>query len=257
MKYKFLIKMINILCLFSWSTWLIIVLGIIFIFWVIWGGREEYDFVGVKPLTTPTLFDKNIPDEYVSNFPDTLIKIGNVDSNLNNKNDKLFNKGEDIVYEVLQDILESTIERNIRPDFLKNPETGKNLELDCYCEEYALAVEYNGVQHYKFPSVYHKTEEEFYNQVYRDRLKRKLCDEAGIYLISVPYWVDIYDSKEEHLKDKTSSKNIFANRNTRYKRIYNYLYEKIGEYFKNIFPQEENGEEPENPYTGWSEYSTF
>lgn len=251
--------MINILCLFSWSTWLIIVLVIIFIFWVVWGGREEYDFVGVKPLTTPSLFGKDIPNDYLQHdsISDSLIRIGNVNPKPQNQPTKLLNKGEDIVYEVLQEILESEVERNIRPDFLRNPETGKNLELDCYCEEYALAVEYNGVQHYKFPSVYHKTEEEFYNQVYRDRLKKKLCDEAGVYLISVPYWVDIYDSQEEHLNDKNTFKNSFANRNTRYKRIYKYLYEKIGEYFKNIFPQEQNDDETEDIYSGWGEYSSF
>lgn len=251
--------MINILCLFSWSTWLIIVLVIIFIFWVVWGGREEYDFVGVKPLTTPSLFGKDIPNDYLQHdsISDSLIRIGNVNPKPQNQPTKLLNKGEDIVYEVLQEILESEVERNIRPDFLRNPETGKNLELDCYCEEYALAVEYNGVQHYKFPSVYHKTEEEFYNQVYRDRLKKKLCDEAGVYLISVPYWVDIYDSQEEHINDKNTFKNSFANRNTRYKRIYKYLYEKIGEYFKNIFPQEQNDDETEDIYSGWGEYSSF
>lgn len=251
--------MINILCLFSWSTWLIIVLVIIFIFWVVWGGREEYDFVGVKPLTTPSLFGKDIPNDYLQHdsISDSLIRIGNVNPKPQNQPTKLLNKGEDIVYEVLQEILESEVERNIRPDFLRNPESGKNLELDCYCEEYALAVEYNGVQHYKFPSVYHKTEEEFYNQVYRDRLKKKLCDEAGVYLISVPYWVDIYDSQEEHLNDKNTFKNSFANRNTRYKRIYKYLYEKIGEYFKNIFPQEQNDDETEDIYSGWGEYSPF
>jgi len=251
--------MINILCLFSWSTWLIITLVIIFIFWVIWGGRDEYDFVGVKPLTTPSLFGKDIPNDYqhYDSISDSLIRIADVNLKPQTQTNKLLNKGEDIVYEVLQEILESEIERNIRPDFLRNPETGKNLELDCYCEEYALAVEYNGVQHYKFPSVYHKTEEEFYNQVYRDRLKKKLCDEAGVYLISVPYWVDIYDSQEEHINDKNTFKNSFANRNTRYKRIYKYLYEKIGEYFKNIFPQEQNDDETEDIYSGWGEYSVF
>jgi hypothetical protein len=235
------------------------VLVIIFIFWVVWGGREEYDLVGVKPLTTPSLFGKDIPNDYLQHdsISDSLIRIGNVNPKPQNQPTKLLNKGEDIVYEVLQEILESEVERNIRPDFLRNPETGKNLELDCYCEEYALAVEYNGVQHYKFPSVYHKTEEEFYNQVYRDRLKKKLCDEAGVYLISVPYWVDIYDSQEEHLNDKNTFKNSFANRNTRYKRIYKYLYEKIGEYFKNIFPQEQNDDETEDIYSGWGEYSSF
>ena len=30
--------------------------------------------------------------------------------------------------------------------------TGKSLELDCYNVEYGVALEYNGIQHYKFPN---------------------------------------------------------------------------------------------------------
>jgi len=35
-----------------------------------------------------------------------------------------------------------------RPNFLKNPKTGFNLELDGYCEELKLAFEYDGEQHF-------------------------------------------------------------------------------------------------------------
>ena len=39
---------------------------------------------------------------------------------------------------------------SIRPDFLKYPKTGKNLELDMYNEDLKLALEYDGVHHRKF-----------------------------------------------------------------------------------------------------------
>lgn len=76
-----------------------------------------------------------------------------------------------------------------RPDFLMNPETGKNLELDCYNEELGIALEYNGIQHYVFPNKFHKTQEEFDAQRSRDKYKKEQCERSGIYLISVPYEV--------------------------------------------------------------------
>ena len=76
-----------------------------------------------------------------------------------------------------------------RPDFLKNPESGKNFELDMYNEELALAVEYNGVQHYVFPNVFQTDEAKFLEGLRHDDAKRRLCDSSGVYLIVVPYTV--------------------------------------------------------------------
>ena len=76
-----------------------------------------------------------------------------------------------------------------RPKFLQNPVTGGiyNLELDCYNPELKLAVEYNGIQHYKYIPYFHKNKEAFLNQKYRDEMKRTKCKENGIRLIEVPY----------------------------------------------------------------------
>ena len=76
----------------------------------------------------------------------------------------------------------------VRPDFLKNPATGYNLELDGYCEELKLAFEYDGEQHYHdftFRFQKNKTLKEIKK---RDELKNKLCKEHGIVLIRIPYW---------------------------------------------------------------------
>jgi hypothetical protein len=80
-----------------------------------------------------------------------------------------------------------------RPRFLNNPVTfgTNNLELDCYNEELKIAVEYDGAQHYKFIPHFHKTNEAFMNQRYRDYMKDQMCKENGIYLIRVPYTVKI------------------------------------------------------------------
>lgn len=79
--------------------------------------------------------------------------------------------------------------KNTRPDFLKNPLTNRNLELDGYNAELALAFEYNGVQHYRFPNYFHKNEEEFDQQLRRDNYKKDVCNQAGVYLINIPYLV--------------------------------------------------------------------
>lgn len=80
-----------------------------------------------------------------------------------------------------------------RPNFLNNPITDNNLELDCYNEEVGLAVEYNGAQHYKYTPYFHKSKEAFHNQQYRDYIKRDLCKKNGIRLIEVPYTVKVHD----------------------------------------------------------------
>ncbi|GAX85871.1 hypothetical protein CEUSTIGMA_g13287.t1 [Chlamydomonas eustigma] len=49
----------------------------------------------------------------------------------------------------------------IRPLWLINPLTSHPLELDLFCEEKHVAIEYDGPQHYTFPNVYHRTREEF------------------------------------------------------------------------------------------------
>lgn len=82
---------------------------------------------------------------------------------------------------------------SIRPDWLKNPETGYNLELDCYNDDLKLAVEYNGIQHYEWPNFTNQTYDQFMSQVRRDQFKSKVCNENGVYLITVPHKVNYSD----------------------------------------------------------------
>lgn len=89
-------------------------------------------------------------------------------------------------------VLESIFKRpflKYRPDFLRNPVTGNehNLELDCYNPELKLAVEYNGVQHDKYVPYFHRNKEAFLNQKYRDYFKKITCENNNINLIVVPH----------------------------------------------------------------------
>lgn len=83
-----------------------------------------------------------------------------------------------------------------RPPFLRNSVSGSTLELDCYCDELKLAVEYNGEQHYKYIPYFHQNKEAFYNLKYRDEMKQRLCHENGVQLIIVPYTIPLHKIKE-------------------------------------------------------------
>ena len=106
-------------------------------------------------------------------------------------------KGELECRRVLQHLFKKQFNKD-RPDFLRNPVTGGNfnLELDCFDADMKLAVEYNGIQHYKYVPFFHNNKEAFLNQKYRDQMKRQMCKENGVFLIEVPYVV-----KVENIKD--------------------------------------------------------
>jgi len=78
-----------------------------------------------------------------------------------------------------------------RPDFLKNEITMSNLEIDCYCDELKIGIEYNGKQHYEYVPYFHKSKDAFYNTKYRDDMKKRLCKRHGITLITIPYTIPV------------------------------------------------------------------
>lgn len=122
------------------------------------------------------------------------------------KRKKCENKNENHCRSVLEKIFNKPFP-TIRPDFLKSPKTGKNLELDCFNEDMGLALEYNGVQHYKFSPYFHKTKKDFLSQVHRDDWKRNKCREKGIILLEIPYWITM-DKLENYIKKELKKKGI-------------------------------------------------
>jgi len=114
-------------------------------------------------------------------------------------------KGEKECRRALQDLFKRPFNK-ARPDFLRNPVTGGNfnLELDCFCAELGLAVEYSGIQHYKFTKYFHKNKEAFLNQKYRDDMKKRICKEYGVNLIEVPYTVKVEEIRDYLIRNLKS-----------------------------------------------------
>jgi hypothetical protein len=112
-----------------------------------------------------------------------------------------------------------------RPDFLKNPETNRCLEIDAYHPGLKIGIEYNGIQHYKFPNHIHfdtpEGKKAFRDGLARDLLKKDLCKKHGITLIDIPYWIDTCDKKDgEWVYKKTTDSEKWG-------RIKRYLESKI------------------------------
>ena len=74
---------------------------------------------------------------------------------------------------------------NIRPKWLVNPKTGQKLEIDGYSEKLKVAFEYQGIQHIRFNSLYHKTESDFQNRLDLDLVKAELIKQKGIKLVLI------------------------------------------------------------------------
>ena len=178
----------KLFCLVSWKFWALILIVLFILLYLIFGGNRDYEVVGLQPLLLTQHNDTFSPQ------PSTQPELGHTSI------------GEQLTRKAFETLLGRKVLYNYRPDFLKNPITGRNLELDCYDKVLKIAVEYNGEQHYHFPNRFHKTEEEFQLQQQRDELKKQLCTQNGIFLICIPYSID----------SKCDS-------NQRYQRIYNFL----------------------------------
>ena len=86
------------------------------------------------------------------------------------------------------------------PKWLKNS-LGNKMELDGYNEELSIAFEYHGEQHYKEIKFFHKGRKSFERRVKDDELKRSQCEERGITLIEVPYYLE-HEEIQEFVTEK-------------------------------------------------------
>ena len=133
-------------------------------------------------------WNNNIQYNFNNNIDDNW--NNNIQNNDNNNNIKKFKSlGEELACETFEEYLNYKVYNNIRPDFLKNPETGRNLEFDIYDPITKIAIEYNGIQHYYYGTL-HTSLHAFEKQKHRDIIKQELAYKNNIHLIHIPYYID-------------------------------------------------------------------
>lgn len=150
----------------TWLVWASIVLIAIFSVISIFSNKK-----GVWSTMSETL----VPREKWFSFPKSQEDVKKFES-----------RGEAISRQCIEQIFSAPF-KNTRLDVLKNPNTGRNLELDCFNADLKIAVEYHGIAHYQFNPFFHKTNQDFIDSMQRDLFKKQLCDQMGITLIIVPY----------------------------------------------------------------------
>ena len=74
---------------------------------------------------------------------------------------------------------------NSRPDWLRNPTTGRRLELDIWFPQIKVACEVQGIQHGRPVLGLQKDHADFMAQQARDMVKVETCKQRGMTLITV------------------------------------------------------------------------
>ena len=110
-------------------------------------------------------------------------------------------KNETRCREILENIFKPHLFPSVRPSFLKNPKTGRNLEIDCYNSNLRIGLEYQGIQHRKYTKWYHRSVNDFRNQVDRDNYKKKKLNDENIFMIYVPDTIKFYNL-EKYIREK-------------------------------------------------------
>lgn len=190
-------------------------------------------FSPTNSISSVSTFDVDV--EYKNN----LNKMGKIDIgyNFSTVGRKFRSLGEQLCCKTFEEFLGRKVLTNTRPDFMKNPKTKRNLELDVYDPVSKIAIEYNGIQHgdsedseegfEEAQMGFGMTREKFEDQKYRDKLKEILCKNEGIHLIVVPYKVDSNVKNYTDKSGKSKKRYSYPPPEEREKRIYNYIIPRI------------------------------
>lgn len=96
-----------------------------------------------------------------------------------------------------------------RPQWLRNPKTGRPLEIDGCNTELGLAFEYHGPQHYKVVLPFKMNSARLESSKYRDKLKKSLCKAHGIEIVEIPFTVES-DGMLEWISNRINKVPAFA-----------------------------------------------
>ena len=99
--------------------------------------------------------------------------------------------------------------KKVKPKWLITDEKNR-LELDLYNEELNLAIEYNGMQHYKYIPFFHRNKGDFEKGQRYDKLKKDLCKKNNVNLVIIHY---SENNIPEYLCKKLDKLNIDYNKN--------------------------------------------
>ena len=183
----------------KWVGILLIGLLILIIYNRFWGD--------VSSVSNDNVFDKLQKGEMTLDDAGKTLKRRSSKIKISRKKPPKESRGERKCREVLEKIFNKPFPKS-RPDFMFNPVTNENLEIDCFNLDMKLGCEYNGRQHYHYNKWMHKGSfSNFRAQQYRDRLKRESCQKLGIRLIEVPYTVKV-EGIEDFIKTELKKFNI-------------------------------------------------
>lgn len=228
------VKMLEFL--YSWKTWLLVAIVIIFVIWLLcnlqWRTKPEEEgkryrvqssreyVVSHEELSQYSIMEEEsdssstqscsyasvslarpLSKAWQADIPEEIANPVRPESE--RKMTAKETKGERLCKEAAEKIYGVTFHRSVWPKWLRNPETGRVMELDLYNEKLKLAIEYHGRQHYEYVPYFHKKGmKDFEAQVRRDHHKLDVCDEKGVYVIVVPHylpeekieeWIRYYD----------------------------------------------------------------
>jgi hypothetical protein len=184
-----------------------IILLMLYLLWAFFGSKVKSTLVEYTTALEDSL--QKFKEEGLIDIPQKIeapgskiINVNNNPKNINSQSTKVIISDEEIVnrqpfskkklkfedecHRILEELTGKKFEKNARPDFLRNPQTSRNLELDCF-DGVGIALEYQGIQHYKYPNPFHKSEKEFEYQIQKDKWKFDKCEENNVFLIRVPY----------------------------------------------------------------------
>ena len=189
------------------------ILAIIVLYFVCknWKKGKKYDFMGVGKSGYDLKEGKRVWKRNRRKIPKRYSKLFSkrlrASKPRSRKGRPKFNKHEERCREIFQMIYGRKF-KSVRPNWLKNPVTNRNLELDGFCESIrtplgmGLAFEYDGEQHAKYNKHFHRSgPDEFLYQVKKDSWKDHTCKKRGVFLIRIPHVV-AYEDLERYIVDK-------------------------------------------------------